>query len=124
MIDHARKLVTEIMYYRDCRGLILGDSVKTAFDKSMWRRVCDEQDETCPCCKRNLFHAWPGLSLHHRKKRSALTREDIEEHGPGGGRLNAVMLCCECHERVEANGVGKYAEFRTHFWQKIGERDV
>ena len=90
------------------------------FTPEVRRAVFQKQRGRCIECNANLEKCWPPASLHHKKKRGALTTEEIEKHGPGGGEINAIWACGKCHERIEANDPD-FAKYRTSFWQDVGE---
>jgi hypothetical protein len=90
--------------------------------ESIWR----QQNLRCDNCGRICCGTSGGEDywgqVHHKKKKSHLSKREIEELGPGGGTDNGVGLCQECHTMTENNDP-KMAKYRTKSFQKIGERE-
>jgi len=91
------------------------------FTDEVKQQVLSEQNYRCARCGACLYSDI-APSFHHKKCRSFLTRAEIEEHGPGGGRLNCVALCCDSHAAVHAYAKGT-ERFRTRSYQKIGRTE-
>lgn len=63
-------------------------------------------------------------NIHHKKPKSAMTKEDIEKHGVAGGIDNGVLVHqTPCHDRIHAQEP-ELAKFRTLSRQKIGETEA
>ncbi len=93
-----------------------------SFRTSVRLDVHTRQNGKCARCGKDLNRAF-GSSCHHKKRRSQLRKDEIENHGPGGGADNAVWLCAGCHMAVHQRRPGT-ERFRTWSWQEIGETEV
>ena len=91
------------------------------FTEEVKKQTLSEQNYRCARCGACLYSDF-APSFHHKKSRSLLTMAEIDEHGPGGGRMNCVALCCESHAAVHAyaKNTGK---FRTKSYQEIGQTE-
>jgi hypothetical protein len=71
----------------------------------------------------NRSHIVWLLNIHHKKPKSALTKEDMEKHGTGGGIDNGCLVCLPCHDRIHAQDP-ELAHLRTRSHQEIGETEA
>ena len=92
--------------------------------------ICLRQNQKCAICGKRASHiteegdiVWIG-NVHHIKPKSALTKAEIDELGPGGSTLNGVLVCqSPCHDFIHAMDP-RYAKYRTKSWQKVGETEA
>jgi len=93
------------------------------FDKNFTEEQALEiwtmQKWRCAGCNKRCGNPKQMYQIHHKKKKSALTKSDIEKHGTAGGARNGVGLCQACHDKTHA-GHPDFAKFRTPRWAEIG----
>ena len=72
----------------------------------------------CENCNKRCGSENEIYPLHHKKKKSQLTKEEIKTLGPGGGLGNAAALCNNCHSKAHLKP-WEMEKFNIKAWDKI-----
>jgi len=70
--------------------------------------------EKCTAAKTGRF--WSALEFHHKKRRSALKKDE-----GSGGVANCAVLCVQCHRDLH-DGQPGFDAFKVASWESITKK--